>query len=172
MIRHANAKTQTSEEAAAEATPKNPAAPEAGTDIKITFPVFCTWAPSVCEAANVVINFPTTLTNWWNTATQAISTAYTDTKNWFKEEPQQDTEQLEIEQPDEFDNSIFSKDRFQVSRQCPVAQEHSIDVTGITVSFSFDLTPLCTVLEMARPALVACSYLYAAYIVIGAARNG
>jgi hypothetical protein len=59
-----------------------------------------------------------------------------------------------------------------VSRQCPAPIEHTIELSGISTSFSFDLKPLCDVLEMARPALVGCSYLYAAYIVIGAVRNG
>ncbi|MEJ5204235.1 virulence factor TspB C-terminal domain-related protein [Acinetobacter junii] len=167
-----NAKTQTSEEAAAETKPKDPTAPELGSDIAIKFPVFCTWAPTLCEAAQKVITFPDTLVSWWTTSTLAISTAYIETMEWFKKEPESNSEQIDIETPTPFDNSIFTKDRFQVSRQCPVPQTHSMTITGQTVSFTFDLTPLCNVLEMARPALIACSYLYAAYIVIGASRNG
>lgn len=167
-----NARTQTNEEAQAETKPKDPTAPEAGSDIAIKFPVFCSWAPTVCEAAQKVITFPDTLVSWWTTSTLAISTAYIETMEWFKKEPESNSEQIDIETPTPFDNSIFTKDRFQVSRQCPAPQTHSMTITGQTVSFSFDLTPLCNVLEMARPALVACSYLYAAYIVIGASRNG
>ncbi len=92
--------------------------------------------------------------------------------DWVQQEPHLDKDEVEIKTPLEFDTSIFTKDRFQVSRQCPAPEQHTISLSGVSVSFSFDMTPLCTVLEMARPALVACSYLYAAYIVIGAARNG
>ena len=98
----------------------------------------------------------------------------TDWFDWTKEEPDSDNpdNEVDVEEPEEFDTSIFSKDRFNVSKSCPVAESHTISLSGISVDFSFDLTPICTVLEFARPALVACSYLYAAYIVIGAARIG
>lgn len=92
---------------------------------------------------------------------------------WTKEEPDQDNTETEVQEKErDFDFDIFKKDRFTVSRQCPAPIEHTIELSGVSASFSFDLKPLCDVLEMARPALVACSYLYAAYIVIGAARNG
>lgn len=91
---------------------------------------------------------------------------------WTKEKPDTDKdEEVEVEE-DDLDLSVFSKDRFSVSRQCPAPIEHSISLSGITTSFSFSLTPICDVLNLARPALIAGSYLYAAYIVIGASRNG
>lgn len=91
---------------------------------------------------------------------------------WTKEEPDLDKDtELEVDEK-EFDTSIFSKSRFGVPDQCPAPVEHTLEITGITTSFSFDLSPLCDVLSFAKPALIACSYLYAAYIVIGAARNG
>lgn len=116
--------------------------PETG-EKSFSLPAFCNWATAVC-----------------------------DYFEWAKQEPELEKEEIEIQEPKEFDNSVFTKDRFQVSRQCPAPEQHTITLSGVSVSFSFDMTPLCTVLEMARPALVACSYLYAAYIVIGAARNG
>ena len=94
-----------------------------------------------------------------------------DWMNWTKEKPETDSEQVEIKDRD-FDFSVFRKDRFNVSSQCPAPTSHQITVTGITTSFTFDLTPLCDVLTLAKPALVACSYLYAAYIIIGASRSG
>jgi len=177
----ANSKTETDESASAESKPKDPAKPEAGTDFSLQFPVFCVWAPTICEAATTVISFPTTLTNWWDTSKQktdswakSISDAYTSTKDWFQKEPEKNNEgtDVPVEIPTPFDTSIFSKDRFSVSRQCPVPEQHTISLSGISVNFAFDLKPICSVLELARPALIACSYLYACYIVIGAARNG
>lgn len=177
----ANSKTETDESASAESKPKDPTKPEQGTDISLEFPVFCSWAPQVCEAAQVVISFPQTLTNWWETSKQksdswakSISDAYTSTKEWFQKEPEKNNEgtQVDVDIPTPFDNSVFSKDRFSVSRQCPVPEQQTISLSGISVNFAFDLKPICSVLELARPALIACSYLYACYIVIGAARNG
>lgn len=142
-------------------------------DFSMQFPVFCGWAPMVCESAQVVIDTPIFIEDYWkNTAKPTLVENWELVRDWATDEPDADAEQVEIEQPEEFDNSVFSKDRFSVSRQCPVPEQHTISLSGISVNFSFDLTPICTVLDLARPALVACSYLYAAYIVIGAARNG
>ena len=142
-----NAKTQTSEEASAEATPKDPAAPEAGTDIKITFPVFCGWAPSVCQAANVVINFPNTLTNWWNTATQAISTAHTEFKQFFMTEPELDNPTVPER---EIDRQEINKNLVQISaRSCPA--DITFDVQGlpfgIEINRGYQMQPICDTLE-------------------------
>lgn len=177
----ANAKTETDEGANDATGQSKPNTETGGTDLSLEFPTFCGWAPQVCEAAQTVISFPTTLTDWWNTSKQktdswasSISEAYTETKEWFQKEPEKDSEgtDVDVEIPEPFDTSVFSKDRFAVSRQCPVPEQHTISLSGVSVNFSFDMTPLCQVLILARPALVACSYLYAAYIVIGAARNG
>lgn len=142
-------------------------------DFSMQFPVFCGWAPIVCESAQIVVDMPTFVEDYWKTKAKPTLVENWDlVKDWATDEPEFDAEEVEIQQPQEFDNSVFSKDRFSVSRQCPVAEQHTISLSGISVNFSFDLTPICTVLDFARPALVACSYLYAAYIVIGAARNG
>lgn len=177
----ANSKTETDADAGNATGETKPNTTTGGTDLSLTFPVFCSWAPTICEAAQTVISFPTTLTDWWNESKQktdswakSISDAYASTKEWFQKEPEKDKDgtQVDVDTPTPFDNSVFSKDRFAVSRQCPIPEQHTISLSGVSVNFSFDMTPLCQVLILARPALVACSYLYAAYIVIGAARNG
>jgi hypothetical protein len=177
----ANAKTQTDADANTATGETKPNTETGSNDLSLEFPTFCGWAPQVCEAAQTVISFPQTLTNWWETSKQktdswasSISEAYTETMEWFQKEPEKDSEgtDVDVEIPEPFDTSVFSKDRFAVSRQCPVPEQHTISLSGVSVNFSFDMTPLCQVLTLARPALVACSYLYAAYIVIGAARNG
>lgn len=56
------------QDAANEATGQsqpNTANPQA-TDIKLNFPVFCGWAPIVCEAAQVAISFPAKAEIWFN----------------------------------------------------------------------------------------------------------
>ena len=82
----ASASTENADSAAQEAAndatgtqTKNPTNPDV-TDLSLEFPVFCGWAPIVCEAAQTVISFPQTLTNWWDTATTSISEAWTWTK--------------------------------------------------------------------------------------------
>lgn len=129
-------------------------------------PAFCDYAASLCTWMNRDTEHKADEKSLWE--------KITDWFDWTKEEPDSDNpdNEVDVEEPEEFDTSIFSKDRFNVSKSCPVAETHTISLSGISVDFSFDLTPICTVLEFARPALVACSYLYAAYIVIGAARIG
>lgn len=91
------AEAEKANEAQGEAKP-NEANPEA-TDLSLTFPIFCNWAPTVCEAAQTVISFPNTLTDWWESANQkaddwvsSISEAWTSVKDWVKSEKQDDTE--------------------------------------------------------------------------------
>lgn len=163
-----NAKTQTSEEAAAESTPKDPAAPEAGTNIKITFPVFCSWAPTICEAANVVINFPTTLTNWWNTATQSISASWLSFKEWLdwtkndSELPETETNQVtELPIPELQENAI------SWSASCPPDVQVPINLYGQSSTLTFSWSPWCQLLNVIKPAVIASSYIGAAFIVLG-----
>ncbi|TCB50302.1 hypothetical protein E0H80_08320 [Acinetobacter sp. ANC 4779] len=94
-----SSKTQPADQAAAdkanEATgtqTQNPTKPDT-TDLKLEFPIFCNWAPIVCEAAQKVISFPITLTQWWETGKEkaegwatSISQAWASTKEYFKEE--------------------------------------------------------------------------------------
>ena len=129
-------------------------------------PAFCEYAATLCTWINRDTEHKAEEKSLWEKITEWF--------DWTKESPDSDNpdNEVDVEEPEEFDTSIFSKDRFNVSKSCPVAESHTISLSGISVDFSFDLTPICTVLEFARPALVACSYLYAAYIVIGAARIG
>lgn len=57
----ANAETKTEEEATGQSKPNTETG---GTDLSLTFPVFCGWAPVVCEAAQVVISFPSQVGVW------------------------------------------------------------------------------------------------------------
>ena len=73
----ANAETKPADEAEAEKANEaqgqskpNEANPEA-TDISLEFPVFCSWAPTICEAAQVVISFPNIIIDWYKTKAEA-----------------------------------------------------------------------------------------------------
>lgn len=169
----------------------DPDKPSVGEDF--TLPEFCSWAVTVCEwykkykedSKQAEAQRQSEQVAWQReeearqkeeAQREKERTFWQKVEDWFdwtKEQPDKDdSNDIEVKKPDEFDTSIFSKDRFSVSRQCPVPEQHTLNVTGISVNFSFDMTPICDVLTLARPALVACSYLYAAYIVIGASRNG
>lgn len=134
------------------------------TDLKLEFPVFCEWAPTVCQAAQAAIEFPKTFLekftkwdDWINRETKAYT--YDETK-------------LDTEDKRTFDFSIFNTNRFSVDDKCPTPEPQTITVLNVTTSFTLSLQPVCSILELAKPALVACSYIYAAYIVIGAAKGG
>lgn len=128
-------------------------------------PAFCDYAATLCTWMNRDTDHKADEKSLWE--------KITDWFDWTKEEPDSDNSNNEVDtkEPEKFDTAVFKKDRFNVSKQCPSPETHTINLSGISVDFSFDLTPICTVLEFARPALIACSYLYAAYIVIGAARG-
>lgn len=165
---NANAKTQTSEEAAAESTPKDPSAPDAGTNIKITFPVFCSWAPLVCEAAQSAIKFPTTVQNWWNTATQAISASWLTFKEWLdwtkndSELPNTETNQVtELPIPELQENAI------SWSSSCPPDVQVPVNLYGQSSTLTFSWSPWCQLLNVIKPAIIASSYIGAAFIVLG-----
>lgn len=154
----------------------NTANPQA-TDIALEFPVFCNWAPTVCEAAQTVISFPQTLTNWWDTANQkanewarAISEAWTYAKNWATENhTDSESTKVTVEQ----DNTIIFDDsqRITFGNSCPTPQQFSVSFSGTTQNLEFSYEPLCQFMSMIKPFVVAGSYLIGAYIVMGLSRG-
>lgn len=173
-----NAKTQTSEQATGETKP-NEANPEI-TDISLSFPAFCGWAPSVCEAANVVINFPNTLTNWWTTATTSISDAWTWTKSryeaavtsisdFFKNEPDQtDNTDLPVQ---ELPTPQLQTDAFSATSGCPepIPIQIKIGVEG-TAHISYE--PICQFAEKWSFIAPLIGFLSGAMIIVGVGRKG
>ena len=124
-----------------------------GTDISLTFPVFCTWAPTVCEAMNVVIAFPATIAEYWSKLEQE-----------YAEKPEENTDtQLEI--PDLTDQTVDSDISFGGS--CPAPLSSDINFMGLnkTIQFSFD--PVCQIAEFIKPVVISISAFSAALIVAG-----
>ena len=154
----------------------NTANPEA-TDIALEFPVFCNWAPTVCEAAQTVISFPQTLTNWWDTANQkanewaaSISEAWAYAKNWATESyADSESTKVTVEQ----DNSLIFDDsqRINFGNSCPTPEQFSVSFFGTTQNLEFSYQPLCQFMSMIRPFVIAGSYLIGAYIVMGLSRG-
>lgn len=180
----ANAETATDETATGEAVPKaDPVTGEQAppTDISLEFPKFCTWAPTICEAAQTVITFPNTLTEWWETANSkadewasSISQAWTEAKEWITGEPdlQEDQTDLPIEEQTlDRDPSSFDTDYIVLGSQCPSFEPYTVEVGPISKTLSMDLSPLCDFAAQVRPAILGMSYLTAAGIVVAAIRE-
>lgn len=144
---------------------QNPANPNV-TNIKLEFPAFCGWAPTVCEAAQTVISFPITLTGWWNTANQkADSWAQSISQAWaeFNDTPpkNEDTE-LEIEQPEiEVDTDI------NFGGACPAPLSTSFSMFGSTHTMEFSFDPVCEIASFIKPVVVSISAFSAALIIGG-----
>lgn len=173
------AEAEKANEAQGEAKP-NEANPEA-TDLSIKFPIFCNWAPTICEAAQVVISFPNTLTGWWDTTNQkadswasSIAEAWASVKEWATGEPDLQEDQTELpveEQTLDRDPSSFDTDYIVLGSQCPSFEPYTVEVGPISKTLSMDLSPLCDFAAKVRPAILGMSYLTAAGIVVAAIRE-
>lgn len=137
-----------------------------GTDLALEFPAFCGWAPTVCEAAQTVISFPQTLTQWWETSTTAISDAWTSVKEWVKpqEVPETDTK-VEIEAPAE---PPVNNDYLKWNAYCPFSADSSeISLNGESSSIDSDLTSWCTMASELRPFVILAGAIASLMIVSG-----
>ena len=170
-----NAETKPADEAEAEKandaqgqTKPNETNPEV-TDISLEFPVFCNWAPTICEAAQVVISFPNTLTGWYtDTKTKAeewatsITEAYHD---FLKDDelPNDDTKVdiTDIPTPELQENAI------SWGASCPADVSIPISMQGVSSTLVFSWSPWCQLLSIIKPAIVASAYIGAAFIVLG-----
>ncbi|HAV57160.1 MAG: hypothetical protein A2003_03125 [Acinetobacter sp. GWC1_38_13] len=169
---NANAKTQTSEQAQGNTKP-NESNPDI-TDISLSFPVFCGWAPIVCQAANVVINFPITLTDWWNRSTTALTEAYTFAKtkvqefsDIFKDEPQTDTE-LEFNDPtDDITDTSVS---FSSSCPPPIVLA-DFNFHGIPIHWELDFSVWCDSLSTYLKPIVISMASFSAVLILGGVRE-
>lgn len=140
------------------------------TDISLEFPAFCGWAPTVCEAAQTVISFPTTLTNWWDTAVVSMSEAYELAKSkveeateYFSEEPtSKEDSDFEIEEPEfEADDVTLT-----ASNECP---QDSVNFSLLGNSYTFEMPyqPVCDALSFFKPAVLAVGAITSAFIMTG-----
>lgn len=163
-----NSKTQTNEDAKGDTKPKDPTAPELGDELSLKFPVFCSWAPMVCEAAQVAISFPQTLTSWWDFAKEHYQAALTSISDFFKDESNTDTE-LEFKDPTQITDTSIS-----FSNQCPapiVLADFSYH--GISQHWKMDFSQWCDVLStIIKPIVIAMASLSAVLIVSGVRENG
>lgn len=168
---NADADAQADANTATGSQTQNPSKPDT-TDLKLEFPAFCGWAPVVCEAAQTVISFPTTLADWWNTGkTKAeewalsISEAWAKVKEEYYDQPEENTD-TELEIPD-LEQDIEVDTDISFGGSCPAPLSSDINFMGLnkTIEFSFD--PVCQIAEFIKPVVISISAFSAALIVAG-----
>lgn len=155
---------ETSETATSTSETTSTANPEqtATTDTTTSFPVFCNWAPTLCQAANVVIQKPA---EW----AESIKAAYDDAVDYFKPEPDNSDSELDIDQTTEIEpNTTIS-----FSTSCPAKIPLTFNWNGSTLDFSFDFTIWCEAISTyVYPIVVSLGSLHALYIVAGVRQDG
>lgn len=127
-------------------------------DLKLNFPVFCDWAPVVCQAAQVAINFPGTVAGYWTTFNKWMNESASDTS-----ETKPEVKELELN----FDDGS----RINFDQTCPQPQPIQVTFMGVTQDASFSFEPLCNFMIMIRPFVIGSAYLIGAYIVMGLSRG-
>ena len=173
----ANAKTETDADANTATGESKPNTETGGTDLALEFPTFCGWAPQVCEAAQVVISFPQTLTNWWETGkskaeswAQSISEAWTSTKEWMNKEetPEKET----VVDIDQTIPVVPNTSYFNWGAYCPFSPgSQTISLENTSAGIDYDLTSWCEFASDIRPFVLTAgalmSFLIAAGVVMG-----
>ncbi|WP_441368333.1 virulence factor TspB C-terminal domain-related protein [Acinetobacter lwoffii] len=169
------AEAEKANEAQGEAKP-NEANPEA-TDLSITFPIFCNWAPTICEAAQTVISFPQTLTNWWETGKSkaeewatSISEAWTAAKEWAKNDENEDTDN-DPPEIQEIDIGALDTSTFKGVAGCPAPIQVPITFgTGGETEISYE--PICQLADKWSFVAPLIGFLSGAMILVGVGRKG
>lgn len=168
------AEAEKANEAQGEAKP-NEANPQA-TDLSLTFPIFCNWAPTICEAAQVVISFPQTLTNWWETGktkaeewATSISEAWTAAKEWATKEKDSEDTEVDVEQLDLEAESVD----INLASGCPAPVVFiDSDFYGQPFKIEFSFDGFCSILsDWVRPILISLGAFIAALILGGVKVN-
>lgn len=113
--------------------------------ISLDFPVFCSWAPSMCVLSD------------------KVQQAIIDATDWATSEPQQkDPENLEFE-----DLEIDASDvNLSASSTCP-QDSVSFSVMGQSVTLDMPYQPVCDALNFFKPAVLLVGAVASVYIVAG-----
>lgn len=147
------------------------AAPE--TDLTLDFPIFCDWAPSICQAAKWVITQPQVwadaVTDSWDWTKTKYEAAVTSITDFFKNEPNPDS-----------DNSLPVQDiplpelntgTFKATAGCPAPIPINITIgTKGTGSISYE--PICQFASKWSFVAPLIGFLSGAMILVGVGRKG
>lgn len=170
-----NANSDTEEEPEPDPDDPNPQ-PNQG----VKLPKFCSWAPIVCQAAQVTINLPKTLTKWWDTASASFKEKWeyskqqyekvsVDIKDYFNDEPDEpEQEDPEIE---EVDLDIQVTNYINGPSSCPDDRVIPLSMGGQSINIVISYQPLCDVAIMFKPAVILMSFLAGAFIITNTGRR-
>jgi hypothetical protein len=116
------------------------------TPLSLDFPVFCSWAPSLCLMADKV--------------QQSIS----DVAAEYADKPQENNDtKLEIPEPEqiEVDTDI------SFGGSCPTPLTSQVNFMGINETIEFSFEPVCEIAQFIKPVVISISAFSAALIVAG-----
>ncbi|MDC4816139.1 hypothetical protein NQ849_02385 [Acinetobacter baumannii] len=124
-------------------------------DITINFPIFCNWAPTVCQAAQAGINYVASYTK----DVDALKKEYGDNPKFD-------------DKPLEFDKDPATPDTtISFGGGCPAPLNAPYSFMGIFGSIEIPFTPFCKIAEVSKPVIIAVSAYFAA-LIIGGIRSG
>ncbi|WP_151789776.1 virulence factor TspB C-terminal domain-related protein [Acinetobacter nosocomialis] len=124
-------------------------------DITINFPIFCNWAPTVCQAAQAGINYVASYTK----DVDALKKEYGDNPKFD-------------DKPLEFDKDPATPDTtISFGGGCPAPLNAPYSFMGISGSIEIPFTPFCKIAEVSKPVIIAVSAYFAA-LIIGGIRSG
>lgn len=149
--------TETSQgQAVPQANPNDPTAPKSPPiDIKLNFPIFCDWAPTVCQAAQSGIDFVKSYLD----DSKALKKEYADNPKFD-------------DKPLEFDKDPATPDTtISFGGGCPAPLNAPYSFMGISGSIEIPFTPFCKIAEVSKPVIIAVSAYFAA-LIIGGIRSG
>ncbi|MEK0215289.1 virulence factor TspB C-terminal domain-related protein [Acinetobacter junii] len=143
------------------------------TDLTLDFPIFCDWAPSICQAAKWVITQPQlwadAVTDSWTWTKARYEAAVTSISDFLKNEPNADS-----------DNSLPVQDiplpelntgTFKATAGCPAPIPINITIgTKGTGSISYE--PICQFASKWSFVAPLIGFLSAAMILVGVGRKG
>ena len=169
------------ESGTATATPQaDPVTGEAAppTDIALKFPVFCNWAPTICEAAQTVISFPQTLTEWWTTGKEkaegwanSISESWTETKEWVKDDTKLDDADNDPPVIKDIPIGTLDTSAFKGTAGCPSAIQVPVTFAKSgNVEISYE--PICAMASKWSFVAPFIGFFSGALIILGVGRKG
>ena len=147
------------------------AAPE--TDLTLDFPIFCDWAPSICQAAKWVITQPQVwadaVTDSWDWTKTKYEAAVTSITDFFKNEPNSDSDNsLPVQ---EIPLPQLNTGTFKATAGCPAPIPINITIgTKGTGQISYE--PICQFASKWSFVAPLIGFLSGAMILVGVGRKG
>ncbi|GEM_PF-920333 len=138
------------------------AQPAPSTDITLNFPIFCSWAPTVCQAAQAAINFPPTVAEYWKKLNEYLNDLVKDDVT----EPEQPD--YEIEEPE---LNLGVQHYIDGPAFCPEDRHIPLSMGGQSLDIIISYSALCTVAQQFRPAVILMSFLAGAFIITNTGRR-